>query len=320
MDSMRKTGHRDTIRRSSGKPLLAILGTLVPVLALLVATPATAGAALDRIKQAGTLKLGYGPDNPLSRKDGSGSPSGFAIDLCNKVAEGIKADLALPTLKVEYVNVTREEAVAAVADGKVDVLCAPLVATTASRKQVSYSIPIFASGVGALVRRDASTRLKDTLSGRTPPTSPFWRGNPDPLFREVTVSAVKGSRTEAVVAATLKELQLAPRVVPVDDNATGAARVLDGSSNVFFGDRVVLLDAARQGAFTTELELLDRFFTYETLAFAMSRGDEDLRLTVDSALSKVFRSGDLPALFVKWFGRPPSADALTTLRASAMAE
>ncbi len=44
------------------------------------------------------------------------------------------------------------------------------------------------------------------------------------------------------------------------------------------------------------------------------------RLTVDSALSKVFRSGELPAMFVKWFGRPPSAAALTTLRASAMAD
>ena len=165
MDSMRKTGPRGTTRGRARNPLLVALAALLPVLALLVSPPASAGSALDRIKQSGTLKLGYGPDNPLS-KDGAAGPSGFAIDLCNRIADAVKADLGSPNLKVEYVSVTREEGVGAVASGKVDVLCAPLVATAANRKLVSYSIPVFASGVGALVRKDASDRLKDILSGR----------------------------------------------------------------------------------------------------------------------------------------------------------
>lgn len=319
MDSMRKTGHRGTTRGHARNPLLVALGALLPVLALLASPPASAGSALDRIKQSGTLKLGYGPDNPLS-KSGATGPSGFAIDLCNRIADAVKADLGSPNLKVEYVSVTREEGVGAVASGKVDMLCAPLVATVANRKLVSYSIPVFASGVGALVRKDASDRLKDILSGRQPPNSPNWRGNGDQILRDSSIAVVKGSRAEAAVAKAIQEMELVPRIVVVDDYATGVLRLQDGRSNVLFGDRVVLLDAVRQKPLSDQLEVLDRYFTYETLAFAVPRDDEDLRLIVDSTLSKVFRSSELPGLFVKWFDRPPTDTGLTIFRASTLSE
>jgi ABC-type amino acid transport substrate-binding protein len=319
MDSMRKTGPRGMTRGRVRNPLLVALGAFLPVLALLASPPASAGGTLDRVKQSGTLKLGYGPDNPLS-KGGSGSPSGFAIDLCNKIADAVKADLGSPDLKVEYVSVTREEGVGAVASGKVDVLCAPLVATAANRKLVSYSIPVFASGVGALVRKDASERLKDILSGRTPANAPYWRGNSDQILRDSTIAVVKGSRAEAAVAKAIEGMQLVPTVVAVDDYATGVMRLQDGRSNVLFGDRVVLLDAVRQKTLPDQLEVLDRYFTYETLAFATPRDDEDLRLIVDSTVSKVFRSSELPGLFVKWFDRPPTDTGLTIFRASTLSE
>jgi ABC-type amino acid transport substrate-binding protein len=307
------------LRKSRARHLVA-LGALLPALALL-SPAASAGAAADRIKQAGTVKLGYGADNPLAGKDASGNPVGFAADLCAKVAEGLKADLGAPALKVEYVPVTREEGVRAVADGKVDVLCAPTVPTTTSRKQVSYSIPIFASGVGAMVRKDTSDRLKAILSGYPEERSPTWRANADKLLRNSTIVVVKGSRAEDVVANSLNKLQLVPRVHHVDDYAAGVASVREGRANVFFGDRLLLLDAVKRGGGAPgELQVLYRHFTYEAFAFAVTRGDEELRLSVDSALSKAFRSAEFPALYTKWLGSAPTETALAMLRANTLPE
>ena len=56
-------------------------------------------------------------------------------------------------------------------------------------------------------------------------------------------------------------------------------------------------DAARE-----DLVVLDRLFTHEPLALALPRGDEDFRLLVDGALSRLYGSGRLPALYGKWFG------------------
>ncbi|WP_213959862.1 MULTISPECIES: amino acid ABC transporter substrate-binding protein [unclassified Variovorax] len=312
------TGHRN-LSRSRGSLLLPIATALLPVLALFSPSTAAAGATLDRIKQAGVLKLGYGPDGPYTSKEGSGNPGGFALDLCRTVADGVKADLGLPALKVEYVPLPRDASLRAVVEGKVDVLCDVTVPTTATRKLVSYSIPVFASGVGAVVRRSASDRLKDILLGRTPPTAPSWRGNADRLLRDSTISVVAGTRAETVVADRLGDLQLIPRIVPVSDYAAGLARVVDGRSNIFFGDRAILLDAIRRGNFPGELQLLDRYFTLEMVAFALPRGDEDLRLSVDTALSKLFRSDEFPAVFVKWFG-PLGPNTLNYFRVSTLTE
>ena len=89
-----------------------------------------------------------------------------------------------------------------------------------------------------------------------------------------------------------------------DGYEAGIQQVLDGTADVFFGDRPILLEAAAGGPSASELILLDRLFTHEPLALAIERGDEDLRLIVDRSLSRLFRSEEFQELYVKWFGVP----------------
>jgi len=310
------TGRRG--HRSNDAPVA--LAIVVPLLMLLAASPASAAGGLERIKASGKLTLGYGADaRPFSYKDESGKPAGYAIELCSKIADVAKADLGLPALAVDFVPVARDEGVRAVAEGKVDILCEATVPTLATRKQVSYSIPIFASGIGAVVRKDAPQRLKDILAGRTPPTSPTWRGNADQLLRMSTISLVAGTREERKVTERLNELQLIPKLVAVNDYAAGIERVVDGRSNVFFGDRAVLLDAIKRAKSPDELQIIDRFFTHETLAFAVPRGDENLRLVVDTALSRLYRYNEFRDVYDKWFGRIDER-TLSVFRVAALPE
>jgi len=313
MHSIGRRGHR-------GQDAPVVLAVLVPLLMLLATSPASAAGTMERIKAAGKLTLGYGADaRPFSYKDESGAPAGYAIALCGKIADAAKADLGLPALKVEFVPVARDEGLRAVVQGKIDILCEATVPTLATRKQVSYSIPIFASGIGAVVRKDAPQRLKDILSGRTPPTSPTWRANADQLLRLSTISLVTGTREERKVTDRLNELELIPKIVPVNDYATGLERVADGRSNVFFGDRAILLDGVKRSGFSGDLQVIDRFFTHETLAFAVPRDDENLRLLVDAALSRLFRSNEFRDVYEKWFGRIDER-TLSVYRVSALPE
>lgn len=296
--------HSTDRRGHCGKNASVVLAVLVPLLMLLAASAASAAGALERIKASGKLTLGYGADaRPFSYKDESGKAAGYAIELCSKIAEGVKADLGLPALAVDFVPVPRDEGLQAVTQGKVDILCEPTVPTLTTRKQVSYSMPIFGSGIGAVVRKDAPQRLKDILSGRTPPASPTWRANADQLLRQNTISVVSGTRDERQVAERLKELDLIPKLVPVNDYASALERVDDGRSNVVFGNRAILLDAVKRSSFAGDLQVMDRFFTHEMLAFAVPRDDENLRLVVDAGLSRLYRSNEFRGLYEKWFGR-----------------
>ena len=65
--------------------------------------------------------------------------------------------------------------------------------------------------------------------------------------------------------------------------------------------------------------VLDRRFTLAPVAIALRRGDEDARLAVDRALSRIYAAPEFRAAYAKWFGEP-DADAAAFFRLSALPE
>ena len=70
---------------------------------------------------------------------------------------------------------------------------------------------------------------------------------------------------------------------------------------------------ARRSASSGNLVVLSRHFTYEPIAIAMARGDDDLRLLVDTVLSDTYRSAGFRDLVQAWFG-PPDETVVTFFR------
>jgi len=284
--------------------LLAItfVAALLPRPAI-AAEPAT---TLGAVKKTAKLKLGYRDDaRPFSYRDESGNAAGYTVALCQKIAEQVKTDLGLASLSVEWVPVTLEGRFNAVRDGKVDLLCGADSVTLARRKEVSFSIPIYLSGVGALLRADALAGLYKALSERPGSSGPLWRGTPtEQLLQVQTFAVVGGTTSEKVLADRMSTFQLSAKVVTVKDYASGVQAVLDRKASVFFGDRPILLDAAKRAAAAGELRVHERRFTDEPLALALRRGDEDFRLEVDRTLSRLYRSPEFRAEYSKWFGEP----------------
>jgi putrescine:ornithine antiporter len=285
---------------------------------LLAPRPAEA-QTLDSVKSAGKIRFGYRADaRPFAYKDASGNAAGYSVALCRKIADDLKAELKLPALAVEWVPVTLEGRFADVTQGKVDLLCGADSVTLARRVEVSFSIPVFPGGIGALLRADAPSGLRDILE-RRPPTRPLWRGTPAQVLQAQTFSVVANTTSATWLAERLDTFQLTAKVVSVDSYAAGIEGLLAGKANVFFGDRAILLDAAARSPSAGDLSVLDRHFTSEPIAFALKRGDEDFRLAVDRSLSRLFRSGDFAALYAKWFGKP-DREALDFFRLSALPE
>lgn len=262
-----------------------------------------AAATLDQVKASGKLLLGYRADARPFSFDESGKPAGYSVDLCGKIADEVKAELGLSAMTVEWVPVTLEDRFRALQDGKIDILCGADTATLERRKEVSFSIPIYPSGIGALLRWDAPIPLREVLAG-TPRSGPVWRGSPARILDKKTFAVVKGTTGEKWLADRILAFKIDANTSTADSYEAGIQQVLDGTSDVLFGDRPILLEAAAGGPSASELVLLDRLFTHEPLALAIERGDEDLRLIVDRSISRLFRSEEFQELYVKWFGVP----------------
>jgi ABC-type amino acid transport substrate-binding protein len=295
---------------------LGMLGALLICLA--AAVPALAAGALDKARDTGKLTFGYRADaRPFSYTDESGKAAGFSVALCQNIADTVRAELKLAALVVDFVPVTAASRFQALKQGQIDLECGTSTPTLERRAIVDFSIPIFSTGVGAVVRSDVDRRLRDALASKPDPSRPVWRGAPGLLTEQVVFAVVAGTTIERGLISALKARRIEVTVAPAADYASGLQMVVDRRASAFFGDRPVLLDAAKRGPAAGELLVVDRIFSRQPLALAMQRGDSDFRLTVDRSLSQLFRSPDIGPLYARYFGTP-DATALEFLQSLAL--
>lgn len=295
---MQQAGSTRPQARSIGFALAAVVLSFAATAAM-----SASAATLDKIRAAGKITIGYRVDaKPFSFED-AGAPTGYSVELCGKLATELKADVGGADLTIDWVPVTLEQRFADLAQGKVDLLCAADSVTLTRRKEVSFSVPIFPSGIGAILSSSAPRSLTDVLTGRGP-SGPIWRGSPAQILNEQTFSVVKGTTGEAWLASRLDKFQLTAKVEPVESYDAGIAKVAAGETDVLFGDRAILMEAASRSPDASKLAALDELFTYELLALGVPRNDDDFRLAVDKGLSRIFASSDFRDLYTKWFGKP----------------
>jgi ABC-type amino acid transport substrate-binding protein len=264
--------------------------------------PAGAGT-IDRLKQDKTLRIAYREDAPpFSFTDATGIPAGFVIDLCRAVAKNLGAGLNLGDLKVDYILVTAANRFDAIQSGKADILCEPTSATLSRREQVDFSIATFIDGASLLVSGDGPSEF-GALAGKK-------------------IGVLAGTTTEQSLRDTLATANIKAEIVPAKTHEEGLAMLDQGTIVAYFGDRAILAYLAAKSSAPDKLRLANNYFSLEPYALALPRGDSDFRLAVDRALSHIYRSGEIGAIFAHSFGSQmqPSETLQTLYLISALPE
>jgi ABC-type amino acid transport substrate-binding protein len=278
------------------------IGPLALMFLLLAGAVPASAQTLDRIRDTGTLRLGYRTDaRPFSYEE-SGKPAGYSVALCQKIADAVKAKLQLPDLRVEYTPLSVDDSLPAVQQGKIDLLCGATTVTLSRRELVDFSIPIYPSGIAALVRYDAPARLQELLSGKPQPKEPRWRASLGLILQKRVFAVHAGTTAETWVKEKLHEFDIVSEVRPVEDYAAGVEDVVERRADVLFADRVILEQAAAQSAAAEDLIVLPQQFTLEWIALALERDDADFRLLVDRTLSGLYRSDEIADIYKSSFG------------------
>jgi ABC-type amino acid transport substrate-binding protein len=279
---------------------MALIGQLARTLgvsASIVAAGFAAASAgtLDTVRKDRTIRLAVRADAPpFSYKDAAGEPAGFMVDLCRAVATGLAAQLNLDELKVEFVPVTADDRFDAIESGKADLLCEPTTATLSRREKVDFSIPTFVDGASLIVKGDGPRELS-ALAGKK-------------------VGVLAGTTTEKGLRDTLANAKISAEVVPTRTHEDGLKQLEDGSVAAYFADRAILAFLASKSKDASELRLANDYLSIEPYALALPRGDEDFRLAVDRALSHIYTSGAIAAVFARTFGpQMQPSDTIKTL-------
>jgi len=265
--------------------------TLAALILVMLAEPTAADPAgtLKKIKDSKTMVLGYRESSPpFSFVGDDGKPAGYSVDLCLRIAEAVQKELAVPDLRVQWVKVTPEDRIKSVVDQKIDLECGSTTNSLSRQEQVDFTITTFVDG-GSLLTKDGSSidGVKD-LDGKK-------------------VGIVRGTTTETALGVAMREQRVSAEMVIVKDHAEGLAALEAGRADAYASDRSILIGLGRRSKDPTKLALAMEMFSYEPYGLMLRRGDADFRLTANRTLSRLFRSDDLPRIYIKWFrdiGRP----------------
>ena len=195
---------------------------------------------------------------------------------------------------MDYVLVTAANRFDAIKSGKADLLCEPTSATLSRREQVDFSIATFIDGASLLVSGEGPSEF-GALAGKK-------------------IGVLAGTTTEQSLRDTLASANINAEVVPAKTHEEGLAMLDQGTIVAYFGDRAILAYLASKSSAPGKLRLANNYFSLEPYALALARGDSDFRLAVDRALSRIYRSGEISAIFAHSFGsQTQPSDTLQTL-------
>jgi ABC-type amino acid transport substrate-binding protein len=268
-------------RPYAGRLLIATLLTLASSNLVAQETEGT----LEKIARTGEFVIGYRADSsPLSYENAEGQPSGYSVDLCRRVAAGIKAHFGEQEIETKFLRIAPDERISAVVDGKIDIECGSTTITLSRQEQVDFSLPTFVTGGSVLSLASSGIQSMADLSGKK-------------------VGVAKDTTTLDQLRNHLEQNLIDAEVVVVANRNEGIRQLNRGDIDALASDQIVLIGQIIEAINPKRYALVSEIFSYEPYGFAVRRNDADFRLVVNTALSQLYRSGQHAAIFQKWIGR-----------------
>lgn len=256
----------------------------------LLSAPAFAeelSGTLKKIKESGTVTLGHRDSSiPFSYLGTEpGQPIGYAHDLQLKVVEALKQKLGIPELKVRYNLVTSQTRIPLVQNGTVDLECGSTTNNLERQKQVDFSVGIFEVGTRLLTKKTSGIADFADLKGKN-------------------VVTTAGTTSERLLKSMNADQQMGMNIISAKDHGESFLMLESGRAVAFMMDDVLLYGEMAKARKPDEWTVVGTPQSYEIYGCMLRKGDPAFKQVVDDALTATFKSGEINAIYDKWFLQP----------------
>ena len=237
---------------------------------------------LKTVRDTATLRIAYRTDSrPFSFLDPQGQPTGYTIELCERIGKSMAQELDLPSLAIKWVPVDVRSRFQAIIDGAADLECGSTSVSLSRMRIVDFSNIVFADSTGVLVKANAGIINFESMAGKR-------------------IAVVPGSTNMQAIQDQLKRRKLDATLVEIGDREAGYTILARGDVDGFATDKLVLLALTQRAP--RDFILLPEDLSFEPFAIVVPRGDWAFRLAVNAGLAKIFRSGEVVQIYGKYFG------------------
>lgn len=237
--------------------------------------PAGASAhSLDEILSAKKLVVGINPNlPPLGRFDDKNQIEGFDVDIANKLAQMLGVDMSA-------VQVNSADRVPYLATGKADIVLGALTRTPDRAKVIDFTVPLQTEAISALTLASKPYKAMDDLD------------SPD-----VHLIEVRGTTPVEFVKTHLPKAQ-----VTLFDNYPDAVKALFQGRGDAIVDVVDYLGQYAKNYPTPSRVITDKTAEVDYDCIGIARGNDTLRMWLNTALFQMQTSGFVAVTYKKWFG------------------
>jgi glutamate/aspartate transport system substrate-binding protein len=286
------------MRQSMRRPIRASSLLLAAWLLATSASAQTGGGeglspTLAGIKNSHVVRLGYRESSPpFSFLDQANRPIGYSLELCEAIVEEIGSEVDDPNLRIEYVKVTSDDRIAAVAQGKIDLECGSTTANAERAKQVAFSPLMFVAGTKLMVPKTSTISAPKDLQGKT-------------------VVVTRGTTNEQAMRAFDKKFALSLNILVSPDHEQSYQMLVDGKADAFATDDILLSGLIARHKSQDKFRVTGDYLSYDPYGIMFRKGDPQLAAVVDRTFRKLGTSHDLIPLYNKWFvSRLPTGERL----------
>jgi glutamate/aspartate transport system substrate-binding protein len=261
-------------------PRLALLALFAPALAI------AQTSTLDKIKASGTMTLAYREASiPFSYLDDKAQPTGFAYEICEKIADKVKAATGRADMKKQYQSVTSANRIPLLQNGTVDIECGSTTNNSERGKQVQFAINYFYTGTRFLVKAGTNVSKLSDLAGKT-------------------VVSTTGTTNYQLIRRLNEEQKLGIDLLGAKDHPESMLMVDTGRAVAFAMDDILLYSLKASAQNPVTFAVVGEALQVEPYAIMFRKDDPTFQKLVDDTLAGMMKSGEFEALYKKWFLSP----------------
>ena len=267
--------------RHIGRMLLAM--SIVTALTL----PAAAqDGALKKIKESGSITLGHRDASiPFSYYDDKQQAVGYAMDLCHRIVDAVKAELKMPKIEVKYQLVTSANRIPLMANGTIDLECGSTTNNLDRQKQVAFTITHFVTANRFVSKKSSDLRKLEDLKGKT-------------------VVSTAGTTNIKQITELNAQRNLGASIVSANGHSESFLMVESGRAVAFVMDDILLYSLVANSKTPSEWAISEEALSVEPYGIMLRREDPTFKTVVDNAMIALYKSGEINKIYSKWFLAP----------------
>ncbi len=219
---------------------------------------------------------------PFSYKDDRQLYVGYSVDLCKKLAEGIRQEIGLDNLAIRFLPVTSSSRIPLIANGTIDLVCGSTTNNLERQKLVAFAPTMYVAAGRILVKKSLDVHSLDDLKNKT-------------------LGLISGGSITKFINQANNAHNINIKIIYSRDANDLFLMLNNGRIDAIATDDSILAGLIANSNNPDDYVILDQILSVEPYAIMMTLGDANFKKLVKDLLTKIYQSNQIEVIYDRWF-------------------